>query len=72
MGPDRTVTWSAPFMVLRRVLVSGPITSLAAASPQWKVTVFGRRMSGLCGGRKEGPQGRKGSITPLRYANVGP
>ena len=27
-------------MVLRRVLVSGPITALAAASPRWKVTAL--------------------------------
>ena len=59
-------------MVLRLVLVSGPITALAAASPQRKVTVSGRRTSGPHGGRKEGPQGRKGSVTPLRCVNVGP
>ena len=54
-------------MVLRRVLVSGPITALVAASPRWKVTIFGSRTSGPCGGgRKEGPQGHKGSVTPLR------
>ena len=59
-------------MVLRRVLVSGPITALAAASPRRKVNIFGRRTSGPWGGRKEGPQGRKGSVTPLRCVNVGP
>ena len=48
------------------VLVSGPITALAAVSPVRKGT------SGRCGGRKEGPQGRKGSVTPLRCVNVGP
>ena len=59
-------------MVLRLVLVSGPITALAAASPQLKVTFSGRRTSGPCGGREEGPQGRKGSVTLLRCVNVGP
>ena len=48
-----------------QVLVSGPMTALAAASPQHKVTIFGRRTSGSYGGHKEGPQGRKGSISPL-------
>ena len=52
-------------MVLHLVLESGPITALAAASPRWKVTISGRRTSGPCGGRKEGPQGRQGSVTPL-------
>ena len=49
-----------PVLVRRRVLVSGPITTLAAASPQQKVAIFGRRTSGACGGHKEGPQGRNG------------
>ena len=35
---------------------SGPITALAAASPRLEVTIFGRRTSGPCGGRKEGPK----------------
>ena len=39
--------------------MSGPITALAAASPQRKVT------SGPCGGGEEGPQGRNGSVNPL-------
>ena len=52
-------------LVLRRVLVRGPITALAAASPRRKVNIFGRRTSGPCGGRKEGSQGRNGSINPL-------
>ena len=43
-----------PFLVLRRVYVSGPITALAAASPRRKVKNVGRRTSGPCGGRKEG------------------
>ena len=30
-----------------------------------KVNIFGRRTSGPRGGRKEGPQGRKGSVNPL-------
>ena len=49
-------------MVLHQVLVSGPITALAAASPQRKVTIFGGHTSGLCGGRKEGPQGFKAGV----------
>ena len=61
-----------PVVVLRQVLVSGPITALAAASPRRKVTIFGRRTSGPCGGREEGPQGLKGSVTPLRCVTVGP
>ena len=61
-----------PVLVLRRVLVSGPITALAAASPRWKVKICVRRTSGPCGGRKEGPQGSNGSVTPLRCVNVEP
>ena len=52
-----------PVLVLRHVLESRPITALVAASPQ---------TSGPCGGRKEGQQGRKGSVTPLDCVNVGP
>ena len=52
-------------MALRQVLVSGPITALTAASPQRKVTFFGRRTSGPRGGRKEGPRGRKGVRNPF-------
>ena len=52
-------TQSGSFMVLRRVLVSGPIT------PQRKV---GSRISGLCRGRKD----ITGSVTPLRCMNHGP
>ena len=63
-------------MVLRsrnaRVSVSGSIAALAAASPQREVTISGRRTSGPCGGRKEGPQGRKGSVSPLGCVNAGP
>ena len=59
-------------LVLRRVLVSGPITALAAVSPRRKGTIFRRRTSGPCGGRDEGPQGRNGSATSLRCLNVGP
>ena len=36
------------FLVQGRVLVSGPITALAAASPRQKVNIFGRCMSGPC------------------------
>ena len=42
------------FMVLRRVLVSGPITALAAGSPRRKVKIFVTFRHGGC---KEGPQG---------------
>ena len=31
-----------------------------------------RRTSDPCGGQKEDPQGRKGSVTPLRCVNAGP
>ena len=51
-------------------LVSGPITALAAASPRRKVTIFGRRTSGPCSGRKEGPQGRKGVRKPPCVAST--
>ena len=54
-----------PVLVLRPVLVSGPITALAAASARRKVTIFGRRTSGPCGGCKECPQGRNWSVKPL-------
>ena len=60
-----TQTLREPVLVPRRVLVSRPITALAAASPQRKVNIFGRRTSGPCGGRKKGPQGRNGSLNPL-------
>ena len=45
-------------------VVGGPITALEAASPRGKVNIFGRRKSGLCDGRKEGPQGRGGPEPP--------
>ena len=51
-----------PVLVPLQVLLNGPITALAAASPRRKVPIFGRRMSGPCGGRKEGPRGRNGSV----------
>ena len=35
------------------------------------VNLYGSE-SGPCGGRKEGPQGRKGSVAPLRCVNMGP
>ena len=54
-----------PVLVLRQVLVSGPITALAAVSPRRKVNIFGRCTSGPWGGRKEGLQGRNGSVNPL-------
>ena len=34
-------------------------------SPRRKVPIFGRRTSGRCGGRTEGPQGLDGSVKPL-------
>ena len=37
-----------PVLVLRQVLVSGPITALEAASPRRKVAIFGRRKTGPC------------------------
>ena len=37
-----------PVLVLRLVLVSGPITDLAAVSPRGNVTIFGRRPSEPC------------------------
>jgi hypothetical protein len=52
-----------PVSVLRRVLVSGPITALTAK--------IGRRTSGPCGGGKEGPQGRNGSVDPLALRRSG-
>ena len=42
-----------PALVPRRVLVSGPITALAAALHRRMVTHFGRRSLGPWGGRKE-------------------
>ena len=60
-----------PVLALCRVLVKGPITALAATSPRRKVKRFGRRESGPCGGRKEVPQGRNGSINPLCVASTG-
>ena len=53
-----------PHLVRRQVLVSEPITALATASPRRKVQIFWGRMSGPCGGSKEGPQGRNGSVNP--------
>ena len=60
-----------PVLVLRQVLVSGPITAGAAASPPRKVTVFGRHTSGPTVGRKEGPQERNGSVDPLALSRRG-
>ena len=54
-----------PVLALHRAKVSGPITALAAASPRKKVTILGRRTSGPCGWRKEGPQGCNGSVNTL-------
>ena len=64
---------SEPVLVMRQVLLSEPITALAAASPQRKVTrrLQKRRTSGPCGGRKEGPQGRNGSVNPLALRQCG-
>ena len=47
------------FMVLRQVLVNGPM------SGPTKVRIFVRRTSGLCSGCKEGPQECKGVRKPL-------
>ena len=46
-----TQSWT--FMVLRRVLVSGTITALAAVSPQRKDTIFGRPLRWMQGGSKD-------------------
>ena len=54
-------------MVVRQVLVSGPITALRRLN----VAISVRSTSGPRSGRKEGPPGRKGSVTPLRCENVG-
>ena len=61
-----------PVLVLRRDLVSGRITALAVALPRRKDTFFWRLTSGPCVGCKEGPQGRNGSVTPLRCVDVEP
>ena len=45
--------------------MSGPITALVAASPRRKVTIFWRRTSGRCDGRKEGLQERQGYLAPF-------
>ena len=47
-------------------------TNHSPVSPQRKVTISGRRTSGPHGGRKEGPQGRQGSVRPLCCVNAGP
>ena len=72
-----------PFLVLRRVLVSGPITALAKkkALPKNK-HCLGARLHFVGGAgqalaldarrvRKEGPQGRNGSVTPLALRRRG-
>ena len=61
----------APVLVLRRILVSGPITALAADG-RLKFLTF-HQQSGARqalavdarSGRKEGPQGRNGPVNPL-------
>ena len=70
MVPRLTQSWTCfgSASDLRRVYVSGPITALAAASDRRKVTFFGRRTSGPCSGRKEGPQGCNWS--PLRFVDL--
>ena len=60
-----------PVLVVGRVLMSGHITALAAALPRSKVIILGRRTSDPCGGRKEGPQGRNGSVNPLALRRRG-
>ena len=49
----------------------GPITALVDASPRPKDKVFGRHTSGPCDGRKEGLQGRNGSVNPLALREHG-
>jgi hypothetical protein len=50
--------------------VSGPITALAAVSPRREVNIFGRCMSGPWGGRKEGPHGRNGFLSPRALCQI--
>ena len=53
-------------MVLRRALVSGPITALAAALPRHKVQVFEEvHRQALAVDARTGPQGGTGSVNPL-------
>ena len=56
-------------------VVSGLITANAAAlvfaSPRRMSRIFGRCTSGPCGGRKGGPQGRNGSVSPLELCQRG-
>ena len=46
--------------------------TLRRSRTERKVTTSGSRVSGPCGGHKEGPQGRNRSVTPLHCVNVGP
>ena len=75
-GYEGKTLFALDFLRTKRIagndVLSGPITALTAASPRRKVTTFGRRTSGRCGGRKEGPQGREGSVTPSCCINVRP
>ena len=60
-------------MVLRRVLVSGPITALAAASRRHKVHIFAEaHRQALVVDARTGPQGGNGSVNPLCHVNVEP
>ena len=59
------------FWICAGVYVSGPNTALALASPRSKDTLFERCTSGPCGGHKEGPQGRNGSVNPLAVRQHG-
>ena len=56
-------------------VVSRPITANAAALvfalPQRMSRIFGRCTSGPCGGRKGGPQGCNGSVSPLALCQHG-
>jgi hypothetical protein len=60
-----------PVLFLGLVLVSGPITALAAASPPQKVNIFWGRTSGPYGGRKEGRKDVRGSVNPIALRRRG-
>ena len=60
-------------MVLRRVLARRPITALCGLCRlDGRLQFLGGARQAPCGGRKEGPQGREGSVTPLRCVYVEP
>ena len=56
---------------LRRIREPGPITALTVCRLEARLQFFRRRTLGPCGGRKEGPQRRKGSVNPLAFCRRG-